>query len=607
MIRVRLAFGLGAALAAAPGAARADTVTWAQRAPAVSPSARSGGAMAYDASRGKIVLHGGTTKAGVSRETWEWDGVTWTNVTPASAADQGPPRAFAAMAYVPGRGIVLVGEDDAAISGGTTSWVWDGVAWKGESLPGPTGRIAPSLAYLASKKALTMFGGSSVPMSDDQTWSLPDGADVWMSAPVTVRPKARYGASFAYDSKRGVVVLFGGKLPTADPKDFSDTWEWSGAAWKAFTGAAPEGRAFAATAFDQARGVVVVFGGLGASGTAPIDLGDTQEYDGQKWTSRATSVAPSPRVQAVAAYDVARSELVMFGGLSIASAGALFGETWVSRGAGTTCTSDAACVGASCVDGVCCGQKSCGVCEACDVAGSIGLCAPVKGRDDADTCQGERTCDAGGSCRRRDGVACGADADCASGHCADGVCCDTSCAERCDVCSKPAGATADGVCSPLPKGSSGTPPCAPYLCGGAAVCAVTCAIDDDCAIGSRCAEGACVPGGGAKCSGPVTIVGADGQAGTCAPYRCAAGACTMTCQTADDCAAGNTCTSAGKCVPASAPVAPPAESSCACGMVGVGGARWSGALGLAALLGLVRLASGRERDPYRRRDQRPRP
>ncbi len=552
---------------------RADTVTWTQRAPATSPSARSGGAMAFDPSRGKIVLHGGTTKAGVSNETWEWDGSTWTDVTPSNAADRGPKRAFASMAYAPSRGIVLIGEDDVATSGGTNAWVWDGLTWRGESLPGPTGRIAPSLVYQQVTKALTLFGGSSVPTSDDQTWALADGADVWMSAPTTVRPKARYGATLAYDTKRGVSVLFGGKLPSADPKAFSDTWEWSGTAWKAFNGAVPEGRAFAASAFDQSRGVLVVFGGLGSSGAAPVDLGDTQEFDGQKWSARSTSTSPQPRVQAVAAYDSKRSEVVMFGGLSIANAGATFGETWVFRGAGTTCASAADCVGASCVDGVCCGQPQCGACEACDVPGAIGLCSPVKARDDLDTCTGESTCDPAGSCRKRGGATCGADGDCASGHCADGVCCDTGCAERCDVCSKTAGASADGVCTTLPKSSSGTPSCAPYLCGGAAACAVSCAGDEDCATGSRCVSAACVPGGGAKCSGAVTLVGADGETRSCAPFRCSAGACTTSCQTADDCAAGNACTSSGACVRAEAPAAPPAESSCACGLVGDGSPR----------------------------------
>lgn len=581
-------------LLATPSSALADTVTWAQRNPATSPGPRSGGAMAYDAARSRVVLHGGTTSGGVSNETWEWDGATWANVTPTSAADQGPKRAFASMAFVPGRGVVLVGEDDVVISGGTTVWTWSGSKWSSVMLPGPTGRIAPSLVHHVGAKALTMFGGSSVPTSDDQTWVLADGAGMWSSAVSTQHPKARYGAMFAYDPKRAVAVLFGGKLPSADPKAFADTWEWSGTAWKAFSGPAPEGRAFAAAAFDDARGVMVVFGGLGANGTAPIDLGDTQEFDGQKWSPRATATTPPPRVQAVAAYDAARAEVVMFGGLSIANAGAQFGDTWVYRGAGTTCTKDADCTGAWCVDGTCCGQQKCATCEACDVPGSVGLCSPVKGKDDADSCKGESTCDDGGACRRRDGVACSSDPDCASGHCADGVCCNAACGERCDVCAKAAGASADGVCTPLPKGSAGTPSCAPYLCGGAAVCAVACVADEDCAVGSRCAAGACVPGGGAKCSGALTLVGADGQSVSCAPFRCAAGACTTSCQTADDCAAGNTCNSSGKCLPAAAPTAPPAESSCACSLVGERHPRLTGWLVAGAVAAaLARGARGR--------------
>ena len=54
------------------------------------------------------------------------------------------------------------------------------------------------------------------------------------------------------------------------------------------------------------------------------------------------------------------------------------------------------------------------------------------------------------------GAACTAGAGCASGFCVDGVCCDSACGgtnpNDCKTCKKALGASADGVCSPVPKG-----------------------------------------------------------------------------------------------------------------------------------------------------------
>jgi hypothetical protein len=62
------------------------TATWAEAAPAISPSARLDAAIAADHTRGCIVLHGGFRRSGYGvvfeNDTWEWSGSNWTNVTP---------------------------------------------------------------------------------------------------------------------------------------------------------------------------------------------------------------------------------------------------------------------------------------------------------------------------------------------------------------------------------------------------------------------------------------------------------------------------------------------------------------------------------------------
>jgi hypothetical protein len=63
-----------------------------------------------------------------------------------------------------------------------------------------------------------------------------------------------------HDSDRAVSVLFGGY--NGVPTDGGDTWEWNGAIWiRAVSG--PLARDAYAMAYDSARGVTVLFGGNG--------------------------------------------------------------------------------------------------------------------------------------------------------------------------------------------------------------------------------------------------------------------------------------------------------------------------------------------------------
>lgn len=71
----------------------------------------------------------------------------------------------------------------------------------------------------------------------------------------------------AYDSARGVSILFGG---TADGI-VGDTWEWDGTAWIQTGQSGPSPRTGHAMVYDDLRGVAVLFGG------------DARERDGQTW------------------------------------------------------------------------------------------------------------------------------------------------------------------------------------------------------------------------------------------------------------------------------------------------------------------------------------
>ena len=193
-----------------------------------------------------------------------------------------------------------------------------------QSLPtaGPSARDGHALVYDSLRNKTVLFGGATLfqyaggYMGDTWEW---DGTQ-WTQAPV-VGPGIRSDHAMAYDSQRGVTVLFGGDDFTL----LGDTFEWDGSTWAQASSSGPAVRAGHAMAYDSQRGATVLFGGGSASGR----LGDTWEWDGSNWTQRATT-GPSARAGHAMAYDRQRGVTVMFGGY--ASIGGFSDETWEWNG-----------------------------------------------------------------------------------------------------------------------------------------------------------------------------------------------------------------------------------------------------------------------------------
>src|SRR5262245_58710000 len=70
------------------------------------------------------------------------------------------------------------------------------------------------------------------------------------------------------------------------------------------------GRELAAMAYDSARGESVVFGGVATLAV----FGDTWEWNGTSWTVRTPASGPTGRYGHAMAYDAARGVTVLFGG-----------------------------------------------------------------------------------------------------------------------------------------------------------------------------------------------------------------------------------------------------------------------------------------------------
>ncbi|MBA3725464.1 MAG: hypothetical protein H0W86_03195 [Armatimonadetes bacterium] len=195
-----------------------------------------------------------------------------------------------------------------AVLPASAGWVWERL-----DEPSPPSQFGHATAYDRHRGVLIVCSGytyyteSQGYVIDPSLWEW-DG-NLWKRIPEATLPQAVSGSAMAFDSKRGVSVLFGGQDRDGTPTD--RTFERRDGAWtEIVTNQRPPARNGHAIAFDEGRGVIVMFGGNPWEG-----LGDTWEYDGADWRLVSTT-GPSPRYYCAMAYDSARGKVVLHGGLS---------------------------------------------------------------------------------------------------------------------------------------------------------------------------------------------------------------------------------------------------------------------------------------------------
>ncbi len=193
-------------------------------------------------------------------------------------------------------------------------------SWELRATDGPSPRLNSAMAYDSCRGVTVLFGGSDMSGTFQDTWEW-DG-DAW-SLRGTTGPGPKRGHSMAFDKNRCVTVLFGGN--DAVGNYFNDTWEWDGSTWtQRCASCPPPTRHGAGMVFDSTRGLVLLFGGY-----SPGLLNDTWQWDGSSWIQVSTTSPPSPRSWPAMAYDSARDRIVVFGGaLQAVSCNLNADETW---------------------------------------------------------------------------------------------------------------------------------------------------------------------------------------------------------------------------------------------------------------------------------------
>ncbi|MEW5987423.1 MAG: hypothetical protein AB1791_12380 [Chloroflexota bacterium] len=191
----------------------------------------------------------------------------------------------------------------------------------------PSPRNDATLAYDTARGVAVLFGGGDNGIELDDTWEWDSVSMSWVEREPVHKPAPRYGYGMAYDEVRGVTVLFGGE---ANAAEFGDTWLWDGEDWtEVWPAASPSPRWLNTMVYDSARQRVVLFGG------EPSDYwysDETWEWDGVNWVLQDIA-SPSPRFGVGLAYDSRRGVTVLFAG-DDGVGWQSFNDTWERAGSG---------------------------------------------------------------------------------------------------------------------------------------------------------------------------------------------------------------------------------------------------------------------------------
>ena len=199
-----------------------DGTDWTQVFPATSPSARAYHAMVYDSARKKVVLFGGAQEDQTHlNDTWEWNGSNWTQITPITFPT---PRRDHQMAYDANRNVTVLfrGKEYFTSIFGTTlrtlteMWEYNGTTWT-EVTPAsmPATNQTGHLLYNPSLNRIeffTGFGGGNFDL-----WSY--AGSTWTTASVSSGYSINSdNGSMAYRGSTGVAMI----------SDLRNMFQWNG-------------------------------------------------------------------------------------------------------------------------------------------------------------------------------------------------------------------------------------------------------------------------------------------------------------------------------------------------------------------------------------------
>ena len=278
------------------------------------PPRRAHHALVYDEANSRVLLTGGSSPVGGQccaffNDLWSFDGKEWTEL-PSSGA------------MMSGMRLAWDSHTNQVVSFGGFSnnqpmsdlRVLQRDTWTTLGPNAPFASAEGGFVYDAARGRFIAYGGGAGPgKMNVATWSFIAGR--WTEVETTA-PPPRQAMAMAYDEQRGVAVMFGGMgvgAPPTPPPSFGDTYEFR-TRWRKIDhgGDRPSPRHSSGFAYDSKRGRMILFGGVDAKGFR----GDTWAWSDNRWTKLVdeSPSGPEPRGMGYLAYDKKRDRVVLFGG-----------------------------------------------------------------------------------------------------------------------------------------------------------------------------------------------------------------------------------------------------------------------------------------------------
>ena len=228
-------------------------------------------------------------------------------------------RALVALASVALLGTLFLGVDRLSssallnIQSAETLPGWTDVT----SNPSPPAMAGAMMAYSWRAERFVLFGGWDGVTGLNGTWVYDPGNRTWNEIHPLVIPLARGDGMLVYDGVADAFILFGGwhEQTVGTYSRLSDTWFFylTNTTWmERHPSASPSPRSDALVAYDHFDDIVLLVGGF--NGTAY--LGDVWGYSARNgtWFPRASAVLPPPRADGRMIYVDEQDRFILFGG-----------------------------------------------------------------------------------------------------------------------------------------------------------------------------------------------------------------------------------------------------------------------------------------------------
>ena len=205
-----------------------------------------------------------------------------------------------------------------------TIWGWDGTQWQKVTEGGPPGRILGGAAYDEKRNVLVLYGGRSVELEpcSQETWEW-DG-QAWTKKEAQP-PTACDHVKMVYDTARGESILFSGLDPSKNP--VNETWSWNGEGWKLLSQEGPESRGHFGFVYDPNHDQTLLYGGYTRTATDEFWVWKDNTWE------KINFPGPGTLSHFGMTYDTNANALYIFGGATSASTfSSLTDKTWALTG-----------------------------------------------------------------------------------------------------------------------------------------------------------------------------------------------------------------------------------------------------------------------------------